>query len=205
MTTVFDRVLTAEQCRLVLEGDPHELSVRRWRGEPDDTDELMLDRCCGPTLDVGCGPGRMTRALLARGATALGIDTSLTAIRLTVERGGLALRRSVFDRVPGEGSWRHVLLADGNLGIGGDPLTLLCRVGELLAPEGSAMVELHPPGTGLRSGRAQIDDGPWFPWSRVGVDAIEALAASASLRVGWTANRDERWLVELVRTGGELR
>lgn len=32
----------------------------KWRAEPDGVDELMLRRCHGPILDVGCGPGRMT-------------------------------------------------------------------------------------------------------------------------------------------------
>ena len=32
------------------------------------------------------------------------------------------LRRDLFAPLPGEGRWHHVLLADGNIGIGGDPV-----------------------------------------------------------------------------------
>lgn len=198
MTAGFDPAFVVERCGLEMDtGDREVLTSGRWRAEPDRVDELMLRRCRGPTLDVGCGPGRLTRALLARGAPALGVDSSRLAVRMTAERGGLAVLRSVFDPVPGEGRWKHVLLADGNLGIGGDPRALLARARQLLGPSGTAIVEMHPPGTGLRSGRARLGGGPWFSWAQVGIDAIETLAASVSMCLKWTDNRDGRWLAEL--------
>ncbi len=46
--------------------------------------------------------------------------------------GALALHRDVFATVPGTGDGgRGSLLADGNIGIGGDPDALLSRVAEL--------------------------------------------------------------------------
>ena len=68
---------------------------------------------------------------------------------MTRERGVPALRRDVFDRVPGEGRWHTVLLADGNIGIGGDPVRLLQRVRTLLATGGRVVVELGAPGTAV--------------------------------------------------------
>nr|WP_246122422.1 class I SAM-dependent methyltransferase [Actinoallomurus bryophytorum] len=41
----------------------------------------MLKHCHGPTIDLGCGPGRLVQALTARGVRALGIDTSPWAVR----------------------------------------------------------------------------------------------------------------------------
>lgn len=196
----FDDALTTQRCWLRLDdGEHHELPVWRWHAEPDEVDELILHRCCGPTLDVGCGPGRLTGALRERGTVALGIDTSPRAVTLTSRRGGIALRQSVFDRVPGEGAWQHVLLTDGNLGIGGDPPALLRRVGQLLGPGGTAIVELDPPGTGLRCGHARIGSGPPFPWSLVGADVIDRVAFSGGFRVRWDGARDNRWLVELAQ------
>ena len=85
----------------------------------------MLARCEAPVLDVGCGPGRLVGALNARGVPALGIDISARAVEQARGRGAMALRRAVEQPVPAEGRWGTVLLADGNIGIGGDPAALL--------------------------------------------------------------------------------
>ena len=58
-------------------------------------DDGLLRRCTGPVLDVGCGPGRLTGALTARGHVALGVDVSAGAVRLARApgRAGAAPRR----------------------------------------------------------------------------------------------------------------
>lgn len=112
----------------------------------------------------------------------------------------MALHQSVFEPIPGEGAWRHVLLADGSIGIGGDPAALLRRVLELLEPEGTAIVEVDAPGSGLRRGCARIGSGPPFPWSLVGGDAVESMAAGVGLLTSWEANSGDRWFVELARS-----
>ena len=108
-------------------------------------DGSILDRCKGHTLDVGSGPGRLTVALAERGVPALGIDVTPYAVWLARSSGALALRRDVFGTVPGTGRWATLLLADGNIGIGGDPGTLLRRVAELIMPGGQALGEVEPP------------------------------------------------------------
>lgn len=80
----------------------------------------------------------------------LGIDVVPEAVALTRERGASALVRDVFAPVPGEGWWDTALLANGNIGIGGDPVTLLRRVHALLLPGGRAVVEVARPGVGMR-------------------------------------------------------
>ncbi|GAA3027180.1 hypothetical protein GCM10020229_43190 [Kitasatospora albolonga] len=105
------------------DGSRHPLEVERWCAPPDRADRTLLERCRlhgGPALDVGCGPGRLVAELLATGVPALGVDLTEAAVTRTRGLGGSALCRSVFDRLPGEGRWGAVLLADGNLGIGGD-------------------------------------------------------------------------------------
>lgn len=196
---LFDGALGGGPQLLQLDDDrgPQQLSVTRWHGAPDSGDELMLGRCQGATLDVGCGPGRLTGALAARGVIVLGIDISARAVALTVRRGGVALRRDVFDPLPGQGRWDHTLLADGNIGIGGDPHRLLRRVRQLLGRAGRVIIEVEPPGTGVRSGIARIGSGPRFPWSRVGVDAVAALGAAVGFRLSWLANAEQRWFAEL--------
>ncbi|MFC3451360.1 methyltransferase domain-containing protein [Amycolatopsis speibonae] len=198
--TAFDRGLLGHRCWLELAtGERVDLPVDRWTAIPCDGDDVLLDACDGPTLDVGCGPGRLTAALSERGVASLGVDISATAVRLTHARGAAALHRDVFDRLPDEGRWRHALLADGNVGIGGDPLRLLTRMAELIGDGGTVLVELDPPGRGIRQDRVRLrpgsDDtgGAWFTWAWVGVEAIAGLAARTAFRVAWETRRDHRW------------
>lgn len=160
-------------------------------------DASLVERCEGATLDVGSGPGRLTVALAERGIPALGIDVTPFAVYLARQAGALTLLRDVFDRVPGAGRWMTVLLADGNIGIGGDPAALLRRVGELITPLGQALVEVEPPGTALRSDKVRLCRGdqasPWFPWAYVGADQIDDLATSAGMVVAESWCADGRW------------
>jgi SAM-dependent methyltransferase len=137
------------------DGSRKPLSVAGWLHESPG-DESILDRCEGPTLDIGSGPGRLTVALNERGIPALGIDVTPYAVDLARSSGALVMLRDVFDRVPGTGRWTTVLLADGNIGIGGDPAALLGRVAQLLAPHGHAIVELEPPGSPLRREQVRL-------------------------------------------------
>lgn len=201
---LFDRGLRGQQCWLELDdGQCIDLPVRRWRAEPGGADELMLRRCTGPTLDLGCGPGRLTAALTARGISALGVDVSAEAVAQTKARGAIAVRQDLFDRLPGEGRWRHVLLADGNVGIGGDPVALLRRAGALLGSRGTALVELDAPGLGLRRRTVRVagedGSGRWFDWAWVGADAVADIATEAGLVVRWLGAHGGRWIAELGR------
>lgn len=197
----FDGALRGSVCVLELAGgEVVELAVHRWHAQPDTFDELLLSRCTGYTLDVGCGPGRLTSALAERGVPVLGVDISAVAVDLTRRRGAPALCADVFGRIPAEGRWRHVLLADGNVGIGGDPTALLRRVAGLLAPTGTALVELDRPGTGVRTETARLAAHTgWFPWARLGVDAVHEPAREAGLEVRSTVAVAGRWFAELVR------
>ncbi|GGQ14318.1 SAM-dependent methyltransferase [Actinomadura coerulea] len=166
-----------------------------------DGDGGLLDRCQGATLDVGSGPGRLTVALARRGLPVLGIDLAPSAVALTVAAGGPALCRDVFGRVPGAGRWRTALLADGNIGIGGDPAALLRRVLTLLAPGGRVLAEVDPPGSASRVEplrlRSDRSVGEWFPWAHVSADAVAGLAARCAATVTETWEDADRWFVTL--------
>jgi SAM-dependent methyltransferase len=169
------------------------LAPDEWCADWTPGDESLLDRCGGPTLDVGCGPGRLVAALTARGLPALGVDVSAEAVRQARRRGAPARHACVFG--PIDGGWRHVLLADGNVGIGGDPEKLLRRCRDLLAGGGDILVELDPPGAGSWRGQVALSTGDRvsspFPWAAVAADDLDILADATALAVTerWTSAR----------------
>lgn len=178
------------------------LPLHRWFGPLLPGDRSLLARVEGPTIDIGCGPGRLVAAVMAAGVPALGIDICAEAVRVSRGSGAYALRRDVFGRVPGEGRWETALLADGNIGIGGDPVALLRRTRQLLAPGGRALVELDPPGTPSRQVQVRLrwagERSRWFGWAHLGADDITPAAAAAGLdtSAGWKAGG--RWFASLV-------
>jgi SAM-dependent methyltransferase len=183
-----------------VDGSVRPLEPDRWR-RPIDGDEAMLTRCTGPTLDIGSGPGRLTVALARRGVPVLGIDVTPRAVRLTRRSGGPALCRDVFGRVPGRGRWATALLADGNIGIGGDPAALLRRVRELVRPGGEAVVEVEPPGTPSQVDRVRLrgagEAGEWFGWARVSAADITRVARACGFPVTDHLQEAGRWFAAL--------
>ena len=180
---------------------PRRLALDEWCGAHRPGDGGLLARCSGPTLDVGCGPGRLVAALAAAGLPTLGVDISAEAVRQARRRGAPAQRTCVFTPIAGEGAWQHLMLADGNIGIGGDPQRLLRRCRELLAPQGDILVEVDPPGTGSWRGqvalRHQDRTSHPFPWAAVDADDLDTLARDTSLRIleRWTEAR--RWFARM--------
>jgi SAM-dependent methyltransferase len=201
-SAVFTAALRGDPCEVVgLVTEPHWLPVGAWNRPIDGGDAALLALCAGETLDIGCGPGRMTRGLAERGHSVLGIDVVAEAVQQTRDRGAMAIQRDVFETVPAEGRWATALLADGNIGIGGDPHALLARVRSLLAPGGRVVVDLAPPGTGVqtRSVRLQTSSQQCRPfhWSIVGADSIGTVAIGAGLSVHGLYSHGNRWFAVL--------
>jgi SAM-dependent methyltransferase len=179
--------LTDAVVLLADDGTKLPLDPGRWHAAPSPAEENLLAGMAGPVLDVGCGPGRFVVRLAQRGVVALGVDPAPAAVALCRSKGGPVLQKSIFDPLPGQGRWRTILLADGNIGIGGDPRRLLTRCRELLAHDGTVVVEVEAPSraAGWRAYRARLErsgsPGPWFRWAVVSTEAIAELAAAAGL------------------------
>lgn len=174
----------------------------RWSARANEDERALLADIGGPVLDVGCGPGRLVAHLLMNGITAMGVDPAPGAVALARERGAPVLQRAVWERLPGEGRWGTVLLFDGNVGIGGDPVVLLRRCAALLGAQGRVLVELDAPGTVSRHVEVRIERGeaytPWFPWATLSVGDAASVAARAGLEVTGVCHtsgpeRSRRW------------
>jgi SAM-dependent methyltransferase len=179
------------------------LRVDRYLGPADATDERLLTDVRGPVLDVGCGPGRHLHALAARGVFALGVDLSPVAVDLARGGGARAIVASIFDELPGSGTWRSALLLDGNIGIGGAPARLLARIGTLLSDDGEVLVELDPHETATATMRARIETAQrassWFPWARVSAAGVVPIALAGGFEASEPWSLGDRWFARLRR------
>ena len=184
------------------------LHVWRWMDDPSAEEHEVLDRAVGRVLDVGCGPARHVLALAARGVPALGIDNAPSAVELARRRGAQVLLRSVFDRVPGEGRWGTALLLDGNIGIGGDPQSLLTRVRALVCEGGRVLVELESPDVRSARLRVRTEDAQgashWFAWAQVAAHDVDAAASPAGFTVTERWSGAGRWFARLDVLDGDV-
>ena len=211
-------------------GDPHrgcqlrsdcgviiDLHIDRYLGQASRAERRFLRSVSGPVVDVGCGPGRAAAYLRQHGTVALGLDASPRLADLARSNGAWCVEQCVFDPVPFEGRWHSVLLLDGNVGIGGDPLKMLSRLGEIIESGGRAYVEVDAAGPTQQLIVREYRDGAVgapFPWAVVSMAGIEDLIADTDWRCHavhtirerpsgerWPiANRSDRFVVELERT-----
>jgi SAM-dependent methyltransferase len=182
-------------------GHPLAVDAHRWFAPPGAAERRALARVVGPALDIGCGPGRHVVALAELGVAALGIDITAPAIRHARSAGATVIERCVFERVPGAGRWRSALLLDGNIGIGGDPVALLRRAHDLLAPDGHALVETTGPGEDAHDRRVRFEisgwSGPWFGWATVDAAGLHGFAGRSGFTVAEQWCDDDRWFAWL--------
>jgi SAM-dependent methyltransferase len=203
---LYDQALTGERCWIRYDdGSIQGLPVHSWllgnRRADKAFDQAVLGLCNGPTIDLGCGPGRFVAHLTKLGIPALGVDQSQTAVELARRSGAPALLRDVFERLPGMGRWGTVLLADGNVGLGGDPTRVLRRAGELMRTGGRCVAEFDPAISGVQCRWVRLESsktvGPWFRWASVGIDCAKHLAEDVGLAVAAVMPVGNRVLVSL--------
>ena len=184
-------------------GEELPLALERFVGQADTDEDGVLERAIGPVLDVGCGPARHTLALARRGVAAVGVDISPLAVALARGRGATVIEGSIFDCLPGAGEWGSALLLDGNIGIGGVPEQLLARIGGLLRPDGLILVEAETPGVRTQALNLSLQTSEarsqWFPWARVGIDSLSAIAATAGCVVVERWHARDRWFATVMR------
>lgn len=181
------------------------LDLAQWARPADLWERRLVAGCKGPVLDVGCGPGRMVAALRAAGTEVFGIDAAPAAAMRARALGIEITTQSVFDPLPHEGHWSSVLLLDGNIGIGGDPVALLARLHDVLHRRGVVLVELDAPTVASRAGAVELEVATrmigTFPWFWLSIRDVDAVAERAGLHVERTLQSNERWFAWLRRLG----
>ncbi len=199
----FDRLFSGADTLVCSGGSSLDLDLPRWSGEADAADLLVVARCEPPVVDLGCGPGRMLVALDRSGRPALGIDFSAVAVEISRGRGGQALHRQLFERLPAEGRWGTVLLMDSNIGMGGDLDALLRRSRALIVAGGLVICEVDADPDRddvepviLTSGG--LSSGP-LPWGRIGAATLARYAARLDLAVVEEWSAGDRAFVALRR------
>jgi SAM-dependent methyltransferase len=204
---LYERALAGERC-VVRDADGRtvELPVDRWLGNHAGDrpfDDAVLAMCDGPTIELGCGPGRLIARLSRDGIPALGVDRSPRAAQIARTQGAPVLCADVFGALPGAGRWRTVLLIDGNVGLGADPGRILRLSRDLLSDGGYCVVEFDARHSGTTSSPVRLEigseAGPWFPWSTVGIDCAEELAESAGMRLKEVQVFGDRALASMAR------
>lgn len=199
----FDAALAGGTSRLLFsDGSAVDLEVTRWGADASGDDAWLVDRCVGPTVDLGCGPGRLVTALAERGVPVLGVDESGVAATHCHRRRVTMLCQDLFAPLPTEGGWSHVLLADGNIGIGGEPARLLERAARLLRSGGTVLVEADTRAELIWQGQVRVCSngivGDPLPWAVVGLDVLAGLGEALGL-VTTERHAGDRAFLELTR------
>lgn len=191
----------AEAGRTHEDGQALPMEVRRWSAEADAVDELVVARCEAPVIDLGCGPGRMVRALNRSGRVALGVDISAVAVAVSMAARSPALRRRIEEPLPAEGRWGTALLMDSNIGIGGDVTALLRRCRALVGAGGLIICEVDPLADRHEVHQVVLRDdqsrSQAIPWSRIGTRALQQIAAGLGIWLVEEWQSEERAFVTL--------
>ena len=174
-----------------------------WGAPPD---EIELRLAPGPRSDWFDDDARVA---LFDGEWTVAADADRVGVRLD----GPVLTRRRAGELPSEGmvpgalqvaptGRPTVLLADGNVGLGGDPERILRRAGELLRRGGRCIAEFDSATTGINVSWVRLESqetiGPWFRWASVGIDCVPALAARVGLAVADVHPIGQRVVASLV-------
>ena len=192
--------------RVTRTGCRFRLPIGDWSAAAIPGDAGLVARCCGPTLDIGCGPGRLVAALANGGIDSLGIDISAGAVARARKLGAKALRCSVFGPCRGQAAGRARCWPTATSGSAVTRRVLLRRVRGLLAPGGRVLVEVAAPEVATTATRAATRGRVRRSLRSFSLGRSRRrrrcirLARDSALAVADRWNCSGRWFVELRKT-----
>ncbi len=170
--------------------------------------QKAVERVRGRTLDIGCGPGRVTLPLQRRGVDVVGLDHSPLAVRICRKRGVTDVRLLSVTQVSANrlGTFDTILLIGNNFGLFGNykrARWMLRRLHRMTTPSGRILAESTDPYAtddpielayqkrnrerGRMSGQYRHREryrnlkGSWFDWLFVSRDEMREIVAGT----GW--------------------
>lgn len=123
-------------------------------------DELIPPRAGATALDIGCGSGKLLRALRLAGWAAEGVELDEHAADVAAAYSECTIHTGDFSKLPLEGGKYGLVLLNHVFEHLDDPAQVLRRVGELLAPDGTAVL-IYPNPAALGAKRFKEH---WFSW-----------------------------------------
>jgi 2-polyprenyl-3-methyl-5-hydroxy-6-metoxy-1,4-benzoquinol methylase len=123
-------------------------------------DELIPPRAGAAALDIGCGSGKLLRALRLAGWVAEGVEWDEHAAAVAAAYSECPIHTGDFSKLPLQGGKYELVLLNHVFEHLDDPTQVLGRVGELLAPDGRAVL-IYPNPAALGAKRFKEH---WFSW-----------------------------------------
>jgi 2-polyprenyl-3-methyl-5-hydroxy-6-metoxy-1,4-benzoquinol methylase len=123
-------------------------------------DELIPPRTGAAALDIGCGSGKLLRALRLAGWAAEGVEWDHHAADVAAAYSECTIHTGDFSKLPLQGGKYDLVLLNHVFEHLDDPTQVFRRVGELLAPDGKAVL-IYPNPAALGAKRFKEH---WFSW-----------------------------------------
>jgi SAM-dependent methyltransferase len=151
-------------------------------------ERIALDACRGKVLDLGAGAGTHALALAARGLQVTAVDISAEAVAVMQARGVQDARCTTLPDLANRGAAHYdtIITLMHGAGLAGDLdglTTLLEQASQILAPQGTLILDSRDPGCGAAIAELQISYqgqlGKPFNWLYIDTETLSDVARAA--------------------------
>ncbi len=188
---LYDRALDGERCWLRHDdGRVDRLPVRSWlggRNADERFDHAVVGLCNGPTIDWVAALDVWWRTWSSAECPRSGSTSRPPPSSWRAAAAPRPCAATCSNRCRGPAGGTTVLLADGNVGLGGDPRRICGGPANCCVSGGRCVAEFDSAIDGIDTGWVRLESsrtiGPWFRWASVGIDCAARLADDVGLAV----------------------